>query len=646
MASKLDHDKPLPTLPKKHDAPKLTTLSVEARNHTRRFILRALEEEPSAIAGNARNPEKEAWADGILDALDSLGDGVANGGWIVGANRSRRASVQRKLALKDTKERTPTTDTVTEPKGTPAPDISEQASDILLPELPADMAMEQISLWVSKDLPPSPKPYAKHILLTIGAYGHTPDNIADFEFVPSTVGCAFVASRFMLPHPASSSKRPEHEEGIILYGLDEWDGQFSSSQSDAPAKSHCSAPSVHVEYSDKNPIKIVGGNFLLKGIASPAQHVAICKVLRLSIYIYLSVIIEQHLFSDSHVKLNIPKVRPRPAPLPVQDSSDRPRSPRAAERPPDRTPQGGVWGFLSKKTGGLLKRATSLTRRNSLDVGKTTKDAPRRSVDSPHPRSRRFSFLADTLPWQTKAAKETEEQTKDHPFRTIVTRIEGFQDLFSTTVGTHFPPPSLLRSLAEKEDTDPTRRLNPDELMRLRCLLGWEGRDAQGKGMVGARGFVRQQEFCILYSEHVLSAAVSRAPSVASTSSEASTVTSPPSSLASTPEQPSPVPIPTLCGGRRRWMRFRYYSREDGADKTLGGMITRMAATAEDKCGNAGCQSKRGQHELRFIHGGTRVIVNINPLEEVVDEERIDMWQSCVECSLKTETVKMSDGTL
>ena len=93
-------------------------------------------------------------------------------------------------------------------------------------------------------------------------------------------------------------------------------------------------------------------------------------------------------------------------------------------------------------------------------------------------------------------------------------------------------------------------------------------------------------------------------------------------------------------------MGFRYYSREDGADKTLGGMIMRMATTAEDQCGNAGCQSKRSQHELHFIHGGTRVIVNINPLEEVVDKERIDMWQSCVECSAKTETMKMSDGTL
>ena len=266
-------------------------------------------------------------------------------------------------------------------------------------------------------------------------------------------------------------------------------------------------------------------------------------------------------------------------------------------------------------------------------------------MDNPHPRARRFSFLADSLPWQTKTAKETEQHAKQHPFRTIVTRIEGFQDLLSTTAGINFPPPSLLQSLAEMEDSDPTRRLNPDERIRLRYLLGWEGRDTQGKGMVGIRGFVRQQEFCALYSEYVLSTPISRAPSVTSTNSEASTVTSLslPTGIS---EQPVAAPASALCGGRRRWMRFRYYSRESGADKTLGGMIMRMATTAEDQCGNAGCQSKRGQHELHFIHAGTRVTVNINPLEEVVDEERIDMWQSCAECSAKMETVKMSDGTL
>jgi hypothetical protein len=141
--------------------------------------------------------------------------------------------------LRDTKEGTTTADAVTEPKSIAVSDVPEHTPDLPPPKPPTGTAMEQISLWLSKGLPPSPKPYAKHLLLTVTAYGHVPDNISDFEFVPSAVGCTFSSSRFILPHPTSSPKHAEHEEGIILYGLDEWDGQFSSSRFVSPVQSHC-----------------------------------------------------------------------------------------------------------------------------------------------------------------------------------------------------------------------------------------------------------------------------------------------------------------------------------------------------------------------------------------------------------------------
>ena len=227
MASKLDHDKPLPTLPKKLGAPKLTTLSVEARNHTQKFILRALEEESSAIADNDWDHENDAWVSAILDALDSLGDGIANGGWIGGTNRSRRASIQRKLTPREVKEGTTTPDTVAEPKNVALLETSEHTSDHPPPKPPAGTAMEQILHWISKALPPSPKPYPKHILLTVASHGHVLDGVSDFEFVPPAAGCSFSPSRFMLPNSTPSSAHTEREEGIVLYGLDEWDGQFS-----------------------------------------------------------------------------------------------------------------------------------------------------------------------------------------------------------------------------------------------------------------------------------------------------------------------------------------------------------------------------------------------------------------------------------
>ena len=233
MASKLDHDKPLPILPKKHNTPRLTTLSVEARNHTRKFILRALDEESLAAAGNDWDHDNEAWANGISDALDSLGDSIADGGWIAGANRSRRALIQRKLALRNIRQGSTTTDAVADPKSVALSNISEHTAEYPPPppEPPAT-AMEEILLRLSKALPPSPKPYAKHILLTVAAYGHAPDNAPGFETIPSSVGCVFSPSRFMLPCTTS------REEGIVLYGLDEWDGQFSSSHFSHPVQPH------------------------------------------------------------------------------------------------------------------------------------------------------------------------------------------------------------------------------------------------------------------------------------------------------------------------------------------------------------------------------------------------------------------------
>lgn len=236
MASTPDHDKPLPTLPKRYEAPKLTTLSVEARNHTRKFILRALEEECLAIAACDREHDNEAWTKIILDALDSLGDSIAQGGWIGGANRSRRASIQRKVILRDIKEEKTITEAVEDPKSVTISDIPvpTPTPDYPPPKSPAGSAMEQMLLWISKSLPSSPKPYPKHILLTAAPFGQASDNVSDFELVPLAVGCVFSPSRFMLHHTVSSSTDAAHEEGTILYGLDEWDGQFSPSQSNPP----------------------------------------------------------------------------------------------------------------------------------------------------------------------------------------------------------------------------------------------------------------------------------------------------------------------------------------------------------------------------------------------------------------------------
>ena len=79
----------------------------------------------------------------------------------------------------------------------------------------------------------------------------------------------------------------------------------------------------------------------------------------------------------------------------------------------------------------------------------------------------------------------------------------------------------------------------------------------------------------------------------------------------------------------------------------LGETITELCRSADKLCGIRKCQFKRGQHQLRFIHGGVRVAADLGTMEaaENWDKEEIGMWEACRVCDKKTESRQMSDGT-
>ena len=54
-------------------------------------------------------------------------------------------------------------------------------------------------------------------------------------------------------------------------------------------------------------IQVVGGTFYLKGFRSEEGYTSLAKVLRLSLFVYLSNILEQCLLVDSNVPLCFPK---------------------------------------------------------------------------------------------------------------------------------------------------------------------------------------------------------------------------------------------------------------------------------------------------------------------------------------------------
>ncbi|EKM51041.1 uncharacterized protein PHACADRAFT_262987 [Phanerochaete carnosa HHB-10118-sp] len=159
--------------------------------------------------------------------------------------------------------------------------------------------------------------------------------------------------------------------------------------------------------------------------------------------------------------------------------------------------------------------------------------------------------------------------------------------------------------------------------------------------MANLAGFVRHQSFSVLYSEYVphqTTPASSRSPT-------------PDSAQVST----SSLSITTsariiLCGRRRRWVTYRYYSRDGGVDECLGETITRMCSKVDGACDEPGCSFKKGEHELRYTHGGIRILLNISKASRSDpqlegDEELPEMWESCVVCGKQSTRVRMQDGT-
>ena len=226
MATKNNVNKPLPIPPRQPDSSfrLTTTLSIEARDHARRFILHAFEEESSTIARDDWEAEKECWVSGFLDAMDALGESIAVGGWLAGVRRSRKMAT-----LHRTCDKTPKSGSLVNRLDADVQGGSSQNSSE-----PSDKggttprgALEQLRHLLSKPTVPTPKPSNKHMLLTTGGFGakHAiPNEDMGFDLIPSKIGCMFTPNVFLLPWSEESSPVQDVNAGVVLYGLDEWDG--------------------------------------------------------------------------------------------------------------------------------------------------------------------------------------------------------------------------------------------------------------------------------------------------------------------------------------------------------------------------------------------------------------------------------------
>ena len=568
-------NKPLPALP----SPALTTLSVDARNHRAQLI-------QHFFADIRIESRCDGWLHALEEVLDDLSLHFSRGDWLSRIRRGRGL-----------KQRTLSSHAVT------VTDHTEGQHDKPLPQSP-DEPLKKLRLLITRSAPPPTEPRGGHLVLCLSPHrAPVPTEATGPDIVPGNIGCSFSGGSFSIHQDESDS--------TVLYGLDGLGGNLPHFYYWSICRLIHKSQEFNIE---ENNIRLVGGTFTFKGVESPVQHMLLSKVLRLSIYVHLSLLLEQHLLSDSRVPIEFP--RPVPTHLPPSPAEPQP----TVTKP---RPRNSI--FPSSLVNGL-RRSFSTTRPKKTNPGgaipKTPVEAaPRKSFDG---RLHRFSFIGEK---RSPIGKPTQTPLQRKPFETTLRRVEDSVSLLSTSTGVRFKPPKILVDLADKEKTTQSRLLIADDRIALSSLLGWDGKDAEGRGMSGILGFTRYQSLSVLHSQHI--------PPLPLEGSSGSTISS------------STLPTIGLSNcGKSYWTTYYFYS---SGDKLLGDMINDLAKNVNLPCERPGCLFTRGQHESRIIHGGIRIVIRTTNVVDVVDDSPdnlIQMWQSCAVCEARTPRTKMHDGTL
>lgn len=200
--------KPLPAIPR------LTNLSVDAREHLLTFIRHTLSED---VSHSFSENERDDWIRSLDGALEDLCQSFARGGWLTGIKRARnrRKAETRASVTKESKSRVEGS-----AEGTSESELNEEPADT------TGSALQQIREVASKHTLPTPKPAAKHLLLCVAPLGiqmPLPSEDSGFSLVPANVGCVFSPGVYSLP------ESPHGIRQTFLYGFSEWDGwQFCS----------------------------------------------------------------------------------------------------------------------------------------------------------------------------------------------------------------------------------------------------------------------------------------------------------------------------------------------------------------------------------------------------------------------------------
>ncbi|KAG6852316.1 hypothetical protein C0991_000959 [Blastosporella zonata] len=560
------YQKPLPALPVS------ALLSLDARQHRSQLMRNFLSEihDPSIAS------KRDEWLYVLEEALDELGKALSQGKCLEGVRRLReqqRDAQMRELDLVRRQETVKAKKRKIQDDGEKTGDST--SSSMELPSMPATLHVVGV----------------KHLFLCMAPPVVIPSEDSGFYIPSTTIGCSFKPGTYAL----QDAKTP-----TIL---------FSSTGGSAA--------------------QMVGGTFTFKGVTSQQQHEDLFRVLRLAIYVHLSLTLEQHLFMDSNIKLmfprpplppSFPSVPGRPAPL----IDIKPKKPTTSSLFPSSLRS----LFPFKSTG--ISRSTTITPLTREPPG-TPSRSPRSSFDfgAGLGTSFRFSILGGKSP-TTAVTAEPQIADPRPPFTQALTQLRAGSGLLSTSPGVRFNPPALIVELAEREKVHAASRLRGDERVGLGSVLGW-GWDANTnanmntntkeqlhKGMLGSMGFVRQQGIEVLEAHHV--------PGECDVDG---------------------MPGTSAVCGRAKWRSFRYYEYWE-EDVALGAMVEKQVEEAGRGCEVPGCKFVRGAHEMSMVHDGVKVSVNVEERKEGesgIEEGKVEMWESCGTCGAKSGQKEMSDGT-
>ncbi|GJJ10556.1 hypothetical protein Clacol_004783 [Clathrus columnatus] len=573
---------------------------------------------------------EDYWSESIREALCELGRYIESNDIIIGicsllklGNQLKRSftSFDSRWFYQAQQDRTKSKVKT----GTDRPKVIElDATESHIPSLSNESKLKEIQQRISSQslLPPLAP---MHLLIAVSSLTTTTikqdfNNNASVSSDSKPPAISFQKDVFHL----LSHGHKDPDAGSVIYGLDNW-------------------------RSDLQFAYIVGGTFTFKNISSECLFESLLSILRVSLYVYFSLLLEQKLLHTFHIPLQYP-------PLVPLTSHSSPKLPTLPISIPDEfTPTvenskaiasksgSRIWSFISRKTENIFHRMSGSPSLNTEDEDAAL-DLITPDETGPSSRNPTSESLQESQVGIPEFSNRTEcfEREQSGPFTASVQRLLDSTCILSTSLGVRFPPPPLLLQLAAREEEQGflsitsnnnssissfnTSAATPHNNIRitgiektgLSSIIGWENRESRGMGMRGIKGFIRQQGLTVLYRKY------SRIGSV---------------------KRPCGKPF---C------MMYRYYFR-NGDDHTtpdpcIGEVIEILChdGLSSEQCPIEDCKELLCNH----VHSWTCDDVTVEAyvdrnVEHYYDREDKDIiiWQSCSVCKEETPRTRIDAGT-